>query len=169
VFVYYCKQLAIVSITIKDFSCYMLEKIAELECKANIILPLYAKILISETGTIEQILSILTNSKTQVKILKQKESPELIKRQIFIINKKTGERLAYARSNIFPTCLPQKIIKKIKERKEGIGKIIVNSKLETFRYILKIGYDSKTKSAFRIYQIIHKRRVAFEIKENFTI
>jgi chorismate-pyruvate lyase len=159
----------VVSITIKDFACYMLEKIAELECKANIILPLYAKILISETGTIEQILSILTNSKTQVKILKQKESPELIKRQIFIINKKTGERLAYARSNIFPSCLPQKIIKKIKERNEGIGKIIVNSKLETFRYILKIGYDSKTKSAFRIYQIIHKGRVAFEIKENFTI
>jgi chorismate-pyruvate lyase len=161
--------LAVVSITIKDFACYMLEKIAELECKANIILPLYAKILISETGTIEQILSILTNSKTQVKILKQKESPELIKRQIFIINKKTGERLAYARSNIFPTCLPQKIIKKIKERNEGIGKIIVNSKLETFRYILKIGYNSNTKSAFRIYQIIHKGRVAFEIKENFTI
>jgi chorismate-pyruvate lyase len=168
-FVYYCKQLAVVSITIKDFACYMLEKISELECKANITLPLYAKILISETGTIEQLLSILTNSKTQVKILKQKESPELIKRQICIINEKTGQRLAYARSNIFPTYLPQKIIKKIKERNEGIGKIIVGSKLETFRHILKIGYDPKTKSAFRIYQIIHKRRVAFEIKENFII
>ncbi len=168
-FVYYCKQLAVVSITIKDFACYMLEKISELECKANITLPLYAKILISETGTIEQLLSILTNSKTQVKILKQKESPELIKRQICIINEKTGQRLAYARSNIFPTYLPQKIIKKIKERNEGIGKIIVGSKLETFRHLLKIGYDPKTKSAFRIYQIIHKRRVAFEIKENFII
>ena len=168
-FVYYCKQLAVVSITIKDFACYMLEQISELECKANITLPLYAKILISETGTIEQLLSILTNSKTQVKILKQKESPELIKRQICIINEKTGQRLAYARSNIFPTYLPQKIIKKIKERNEGIGKIIVGSKLETFRHILKIGYDPKTKSAFRIYQIIHKRRVAFEIKENFII
>jgi chorismate-pyruvate lyase len=168
-FVYYCKQLAVVSITIKDFACYMLEKISELECKANITLPLYAKILISETGTIEQLLSILTNSKTRVKILKQKESPELIKRQICIINEKTGQRLAYARSNIFPTYLPQKIIKKIKERNEGIGKIIVGSKLETFRHILKIGYDPKTKSAFRIYQIIHKRRVAFEIKENFII
>ncbi|MDQ3869035.1 MAG: chorismate pyruvate-lyase family protein [Thermoproteota archaeon] len=161
--------MAVVSITIKDFACYMLEKISELECKANITLPLYAKILISETGTIEQLLSILTNSKTQVKILKQKESPELIKRQICIINEKTGQRLAYARSNIFPTYLPQKIIKKIKERNEGIGKIIVGSKLETFRHLLKIGYDPKTKSAFRIYQIIHKRRVAFEIKENFII
>jgi chorismate-pyruvate lyase len=161
--------LAAVSITIKDFGSYMLEKIAELEFKANITLSLYAKILISETGTIEQILSILTNSKTEVKILKQKETPELIKREIYIINKKTGKRLAYARSNIFPIYLPQKIIKKIKERNEGIGKIIVNSRLETFRHILKIGYDSKTKSAFRIYQIIHKRRVAFEITENFNI
>ena len=147
----------------------MLEKIAELECKADITLPLYAKILISETGTIEQILSILTNSKTEIKILKQKETPELIKREIYIINKNTGERLAYAKSNIFPVYLPQKIIKKIKDRTEGIGNIIVNSRLETFRHIIKIGYDSKTQSAFRIYQIIHKRRVAFEIKEIFTI
>ena len=147
----------------------MLEKIAELECKAGITLPLYAKILISETGTIEQILSILTNSKTEVKILKQKETPELIKREIYIINKNTGERLAYAKSNIFPVYLPQKIIKKIKDRTEGIGNIIVNSRLETFRHIIKIGYNSKTESAFRIYQIIHKRRVAFEIKEIFTI
>ena len=89
----------------------MLEKIAELERKANITLSLYAKILISETGTIEPILSIMTNSKTEVKVLKQKETPELIKREICIINKKTGKRLAYARSNIFPIYLPQKIIK----------------------------------------------------------
>jgi chorismate-pyruvate lyase len=161
--------LAVVSITIKDFGCYMLDKIAQLECKANITLSLYAKILISETGTIEQILSIITNSKTEVKVLKQKETPELIKREVFIINKKTGKRLAYARSNIFPIYLPQKIIKKIKDRNEGLGKIIVDSKLETFRRILEIGYDSRSQSAFRMYQIIHKRRVAFEIKENFTI
>ncbi len=147
----------------------MLEKIAELERKANITLSLYAKILISETGTIEPILSIMTNSKTEVKVLKQKETPELIKREICIINKTTGKRLAYARSNIFPIYLPQKIIKKIKDRNEGLGKIIVDSKLETFRRILEIGYDSRTKSVFRIYQIIHKRRVAFEINENFTI
>ena len=147
----------------------MLEKIAELECKADIALPLYTKILISETGTTEQILSILSNSKIEVKILKQKETPELIKRQICIINKKTGEKLAYARSCIFPTYLPKKIIEKVKQKNEGIGNIIVNSKLETFRQILKIGYDSKTKSVFRIYQIIHKRQVAFKIKEIFSI
>jgi hypothetical protein len=84
--------LVVVSVTIKDFGWYILEKIAELECKADITFPLYTKILLSETGTIEQILSILTNSKTEVKILKQKETPELIKRQICIINKNTGER-----------------------------------------------------------------------------
>ena len=161
--------MTVVSVTIKDSGWCMLEKIAELECKADIALPLYTKILISETGTIEQILSILSNSKTEVKILKQKETPELIKRQICIINKNTGERLAYARSCIFPIYLPKKIMEKIKEKNEGIGNIIVNSKLETFRDILKIGYDSNTKSVFRIYQIIHKRQVAFKIKEIFSI
>ena len=161
--------MVVVSVTIKDFGWCMLEKIAELEYKADITLPLYTKILISETGTIEQILSILSNSKTEVKILKQKETPELIKRQICIINKNTGEILAYARSYIFPIYLPKKIMEKIKEKNAGIGNIIVNSKLETFRDILKIGYDSNTKSVFRIYQIIHKRQVAFKIKEIFSI
>jgi chorismate-pyruvate lyase len=160
--------LVVVSLT-KDSGWLILESISELEYKAGIVLPLYAKLLISETGAIEQLLSILINSKTEVKILGQKESSEVIKRHVYIINKETGKKLVYARSNIFPLCLPKKIIKKIREQKEGIGNIIVMSKLETFRHILKIGYDSKTKSVFRVYQIIHDHRVAFEIKEIFSV
>jgi chorismate-pyruvate lyase len=159
--------MVVVSINVEDFGSHMLQSISELESRLNINLPLFEKILLVETGTVEQVLSILTNSETDVKILKQKESYELIQREINIINKKTGEKLAYAKSNIIPSNLPDEIIMQIKRKYHGIGTIIISSELETFRKILKIGYNSKTRSVFRIYQIMHRGKVAFEIKEVF--
>jgi chorismate-pyruvate lyase len=159
--------MVVVSISVEDFGSHMLRRISELERRLNIKLPLFEKILLVETGTVEQVLSILTNSETEVKILKQKESYELIQREIHIINKKTGEKLVYAKSNIIPSNLPDEIIMQIKRKYHGIGTIIISSGLETFRKILKIGYNSKTRSVFRIYQIIYKGKVAFDIKEVF--
>ena len=159
--------MVVVSINVEDFGSHMLQSISELESRLNINLPLFEKILLVETGTVEQVLSILTNSETDVKILKQKESYKLIQREIHIINKKTGEKLAYAKSNIIPSNLPHEIIMQIKRKYHGIGTIIISSELETFRKILKIGYNSKTRSVFRIYQIMYRGKVAFEIKEVF--
>lgn len=159
--------MVVVSINVEDFGSHMLRRISELECRLNIKLPLFEKILLIETGTVEQVLSILTNSETEVKILKQKESHELIQREIHIINKKTGEKLAYAKSNIICSNLPDEIIMQIKRKYHGIGTIIISSELETFRKILKIGYNSKTRRVFRIYQILYRGKVAFEIKEIF--
>ena len=159
--------MVVVSINVEDFGSHMLQSISELESRLNINLPLFEKILLVETGTVEQVLSILTNSETNVKILKQKESYKLIQREIHIINKKTGEKLAYAKSNIIPSNLPHEIVMQIKRKYHGIGTIIISSELETFRKILKIGYNSKTRSVFRIYQIMYRGKVALEIKEVF--
>jgi len=159
--------MVVVSIKIEDFGSHMLEIISELENKLNIKLHLFEKVLLAETGTVEQILSLLANSEIMVKILKQKETYELIEREVIIINKKTGKKLVYARSNIIPSNLPKEIIRQIRRKDVGIGSIITTSELETFRKILRIGYNSKTKSVFRIYQIIYKGKVGFEIKEVF--
>ena len=159
--------MVVVSIKIEDFESHMLEIISELENKLNIKLHLFEKVLLAETGTVEQTLSILANSEIMIKILKQKETYELIEREVNIINKKTGEKLVYARSNIIPSNLPKEIICQIRRKDAGIGSIITTSELETFRKILRIGYNSKTKSVFRIYQIIYKGKVGFEIKEVF--
>ena len=80
--------MAIVSIDIEGFRS-MIEVISDLENKSNHKLHLFEKILLAETGTVEQVLSILTNSEIIVKILKQKESYQLIEREVNIINKKT--------------------------------------------------------------------------------
>ena len=159
--------MVVVFIKIDDFGSHILEIISELENKLNVKFHLFEKVLLVETGNVEQVLSILTNSEIVVKILKQNERNESIERDVNIINKKTGEKLVYARSNIIPSNLPQEIVSRIRRKDVGIGSIITTSELETFRKILRIGYSLKTKSVSRTYQIIYKGKVGFEIKEVF--
>src|ERR671931_1688201 len=161
--------MTVISISTEDFGIYMLQRMSDLENTSHIKLGLFEKILLAETGTIEQILTILTNSEVAIKILKQKECHQLIKREVRIINKKTGENLVYATSNIVPYNLPDEIIRQIKQKQLSIGSIIAHSQLEIFRKILKIGYNSKTRSLFRNYQIIYKGKVSFKIKEAFPL
>ena len=160
--------MVIVSVVVRDFGSHMLQKISELENKSNIKLPVTKKILLAETGTVEQILSILTNSETIVNVLKQTENRELILRDVCIASKKTGETLVRARSRFFLANMPGDIINQIKRKNLGIGNIIIRHELETFRKIIKIGYNSKSNSIFRVYHIIHHGKVAIEIKECFT-
>jgi chorismate-pyruvate lyase len=161
--------MVVISISTEDFGIYMLQRISDLENTSHIKLSLFEKILLAETGTVEQVLTILTNSEVGIKILKQKECRQLITREVRIINKKTGENLVYATSNIVPCNLPDEIIRQIKQKHLSIGSIITNYQLETFRKILKIGYNSKTRSLFRIYHIIYKGKVSFKIKEVFPL
>ena len=160
--------MVVVSVVVKDFGSHMLQKITELEKKSNLKLPVTKKILLAETGTIEQILSILTNSETMVNVLKQTEDGELILRNVCIVSKKTGETLVNAKSRFFLANLPTNIIKQIRRKNLGIGNIIIGYELETFRKIIKIGYNSKSNSIFRIYHIIHQGKVAIEIREYFA-
>ncbi len=160
--------MVIVSVLVKDFGSHMLQKISELERKSNLKLPITKKILLAETGTVEQILSILTNSETVVNVLKQTEDSELILRNACIVSKKTGETLVNAKSRFFLANLPRNIINQIRRKNLGIGNIIIGYELETFRKIIKIGYNSESNSTFRIYHIIHHGKVAIEIREYFT-
>ncbi|HYY66186.1 MAG TPA: chorismate pyruvate-lyase family protein [Nitrososphaeraceae archaeon] len=153
----------------KDCAGCMLEKISELERKAKTKIPLFEKILLAETGIVEQTLSILINSKIEVRILKQKETDLSIEREVSVNNKKTGEKLMHAKSMIFTNSLPYEIINQIKSKDRSIGSIITDFKLETFRKILEIGHNSKRGIFFRTYHITHNGEVAFEISENFII
>jgi chorismate-pyruvate lyase len=160
--------MVIVSVGVRDFGSHMLQKISELERKSNLNLTITKKILLAETGTVEQILSILTNSETEVNILKQTEDRELIIRDVCIVSKKDGETLVNAQSRFFLANLPREIIIQVRRKNLGIGNIIIDNELETFRKIIKIGYNSKSDSIFRVYHIIHRGKVAIQIKEYFT-
>ena len=150
-----------------DFGSYMLQNIFELERRSGIKLGLAQKTLLAETGTIEQILSILTGSTVRVNILEQRENEKTISRESVILND-ADRILIRAQSKIFAQNLPRKIVHQIREKQLGIGTIIANSHLETFRKIIEVGYDPVNRSVFRRYQIIYGRKVAFEIREEFV-
>ena len=150
-----------------DFGSYMMQNIFELERRCGIKLGLAQKTLLAETGTIEQVLSILTGSSVRVNIVEQRENEKTISRESVILND-ADRVLIRAHSKIFVCNLPRKIARQIRQKKLGIGTIIAHSHLETFRKIIEVGYDPGKGSAFRRYQIIYRKKVAFEIREELV-
>jgi chorismate-pyruvate lyase len=156
------------SVLLKDLRYeYILQKIRELELKTHMEMSLHQKLLLAETGTVEQSLGILTNSQISIHVIRQIKTCKTIKRDIYILNRQTGKKLLEASSTIFVDCLPRMIIKSIERKNQGIGNIITTFQLETFRKIVKIGCNSRTGSIFRIYHIIYNKNIAFKIKEVF--
>ena len=150
-----------------DFGSIMIQKIAELEGKSGISLGLAQKVLLAETGTVEQVLSILTGSKVTVKVGMQKENAKTITRQSLIVND-AGKVLIRAHSRILVCNLPAKVVSQIRRQELGIGTIIASSGLETFRKIVQVGYDPISKSVFREYHVIFRKKVAFVIFEELV-
>jgi chorismate-pyruvate lyase len=150
-----------------DFGSLMLQKIVKLEARSGITLGLAQKILLAETGTVEQVLSILANSTVRVKVVEQKENARTIIRQSLIMNN-AEKVLIKAHSKVIKRNLPPKIVSQIRRKESGIGTIIASSGLETFRKIIEVGYDRAKGSVFRKYQIIVKKKLAFEIKEEIV-
>lgn len=150
-----------------DFGSFMLQEIAELEAKSGVRLGLAQKVLLAETGMVEQVLSILTNSTVKVKVVDQKENERTISRQSIITND-GGVVLIKAHSKVFKRNLPAKVVSQIKRKESGIGTIIASCCLETLRKIVQIGYEPSSRSVFRKYQIIYRKRVAIEIREELA-
>ena len=149
-----------------DFGSFKLANISELERRSGVKLGLVQKTLIAETGSTEQILSVLTGSEVRVDILEQRESKKTIFRESIIVDDYNKHVLIRAHSKIFVRNLPRGIVHHIRKKQLGIGKIIANSRLETFRKIIEVGYDQEERSVFRRYQIIYRKKVAFEIQED---
>jgi len=149
------------------FGSFMLKKIFELERRSGIRLGLAQKILLAETGTVEQVLSILTGSAVRVSVVEQTENAKTISRKSIILND-ADKVLIRAHSKVFVRNLPDKITRQIKHKQLGIGTIIASSHLETFRKIIEVGYDPATRCVFRRYQIFYRKNTAFEIREELV-
>ena len=99
--------------------------------------------------------------------MEQRENKKIISREAVLVND-VGKVLIRAHSKIFLYNLPQKIAYKIRRKQLGIGTIIANSSLETFRKITEVGYDPLNRWVFRRYRIIYRKKVAFEITEELV-
>jgi chorismate-pyruvate lyase len=150
-----------------DFGSSMLQKISELERKSGIRLELAQKTLLVDNCTTEQVLSVLTGSAVRVNVVDQSENETTISRESVILDD-ADRVLIRAHSKIYICNLPRKIAYHIRQKQLGIGTIIANSQLETFRRIIEIDYDPVSRSVFRRYQIIYRKNVAVEIREELT-
>jgi chorismate-pyruvate lyase len=150
-----------------ELGSLMLQNIFELERRSGIKLELAQKTLLAETGTMEQVLSILTGAAVRVNIVEQRENKKTISRDSILLND-ADKVLIRAHSKIFVYNLPRKIASQIRQKQLGIGTILANSHLETFRKIIEVGYDSVNRAVFRKYRIIYRKKVAFEIMEELV-
>ena len=146
-------------ITIDDI--YKLEKISDQK------FDLVQRILLIDLGNTQQLLDILNNTKTQIRVLSQIEQRDIIKRKSCIISS-TNDILAYANSKIYSTKMPFDVLEEIRECKKGIGKIILYHRLEIFKKITEIGYVPG-KYIFKNYSLFHMDYRSCRINEIFPI
>lgn len=150
-----------------DFGRQMLLQLQELEKKSNIKLRKSHKILLAEIGTVEQVLSILLDAPVTVEVKRQEVKDYKIEREIVL--RANNEDLVYATTEIDVRAMPSGVVADIKEQKLGIGTIIMKHKLETFRRIVEVGYDSTRNTVYRVYEILYGAEPKFRIKEEFNI
>jgi chorismate-pyruvate lyase len=146
-------------ITIDDI--YKLEKISDQK------FDLVQRILLIDLGNTQQLLDILNNTKTQIRVLSQVEERDIIKRKSCIISS-TNDILAYANSKIYSRKMPFDVLEEIRECKKGIGKIILYHQLEIFKKITEIGYVPG-KYIFKNYSLFHMDHRICRINEIFPI
>ncbi len=146
-------------ITIDDI--YKLEEISDQK------FDLVQRILLIDLGNTQELLDILNNTKTQIKVVSQVEERDIIKRKSCIISS-TNDILAYANSKIYSRKMPFDVLEEIRECKKGIGKIILYHRLETFKKITEIGYVPG-KYIFKNYSLFHNDSRICRINEIFPI
>ncbi len=149
-----------------DFGSSVLAMISKLESRGA-GLSLEQKILLAETGTVEQVLSILVQAPVQVRVVKQTAVDSVIKREVAICKKDSDRPLIRAQSKAYPKNLPARVVQGIMQKKSGIGTILHNAGLETHRRLMRFGFSDG--HPYRVYQITHRGRVAFEIREDIMI
>jgi chorismate-pyruvate lyase len=147
----------------KDLQRCMLELEKKIESRVSLL----QKILFAAMGTLEKTLSLLTDSETEVQVLEQNDLGNVINRSVRIVQKKSGYVLVTAKSSIFPKYLPYHVIRKIRKKQSSIGEILDSEKVETFKSLHTLGYDSSNRTFFRTYQIICKQNIALNIEEIF--
>jgi len=145
----------------------ILNDILKLEKRSSIKLNSFEKILLMNNGTTELFLQILSNSLTKIVIIQQIEKNNIITRKINIITKDRGKILAEANSIIYLKNLPDKIKYEIRKGEKGIGIIILENKLETYKRITEIGYNSKESYLYRKYKLSSGKHIIGRVIEKF--
>ena len=145
------------SLTSKDVS--------RLETIANKKFNLVQRIMLVDLGNTQQLLEVINNTETTVRVISQIEKKGVIARKS-TIHSSTNKILAYANSKIYCKYLPSKILSQIRGCKVGIGKILLYHKVDIFKNITEIGYVPRV-HIFKNYSLYHNDNPICTITEIF--
>lgn len=76
---------------------------------------------------------------------------------------------AKAQSLIRYDLLPKSFQRDLNDQKLGVGELVRECGLETYREILSLGEDKQTKQVWRIYRIVMEHQPFIQIKEYFPV
>lgn len=147
----------------------LIENIHALEDMMGKKISLLSKILLSDTGVLEDKLDVILDTVTSIEVIEQREKGLLISRRTYLVDTKSKKRLVYAKSQIRIGCLPLDIIDQIRKKKAGLGKILTSSQMELRKKIVAFGYDCKKQRLYRSYKIYNKKRLIIDLKEVMLI
>jgi chorismate-pyruvate lyase len=141
----------------------------ELEAESQNKIPPLLLVILMQNGVLESLLKAIVRNNIEVVIRLQKVSGSTLYRKVQIRSKPDGAVIMHATSEIKTENLPDLLLDRIIEGKEGVGSIIEDLRIETFRRIKEIGYDRKERDLYRIYDIYIHQRLAMTITEYFPI
>jgi chorismate-pyruvate lyase len=139
--------------------------VSRLETIANKKFNLVQRILLVDLGNTQQLLEVIYNTETRVRVISQREKKGVIARKS-TIHSSTNKILLYADSKIYCKYLPSKILSQIRECKIGIGKILLYHKVDIFKNITEIGYAPRV-HLFKKYSLYHNDNLICTITEIF--
>ncbi len=147
-------------------------------------LPPILRVLLSTDGTVTKTLEayfwepldVISEKQFEVQ---QSELPELaidldadsrvLYRQVRLCGRKTQRNYASAKTYVNLTALPGSIAADLEARKIGVGEVIRESGIETFREVLRVGCTSDKLELWRCYRILLKNQPVMQISEYFPL
>jgi chorismate-pyruvate lyase len=152
---------------IKNHQSITINDISNLEAISNKKFDLIQKLLLLDLGNTQYLLDVINNTETKIRVVKQIEENNIIKRKSYIISSENNI-LAYANSRIYCKKIPLQVLDGIRERKNGIGKLLLYHRVEIFKKITEIGYATG-QYIFKNYSIYHKDHRICRINEIFPM
>ena len=152
---------------IKNHQPISINDLSNLEAISNKKFDLVQKLLLLDLGNTQYLLELINNTETKIRVIKQVEENNIIKRKSCIISSKNSI-LAYANSKIYCKEIPLEVLDGIREQKNGIGKILLYHRVEIFKKITEIGYATG-QYIFKNYSIYHREHRICRINEIFPI
>jgi chorismate-pyruvate lyase len=150
-----------------DFGADMLQRLKDFETKIDRRISPMEKALLSEIGTVEQLLSLIVDSPIHIAEVEEEAKNNWVLRTVWLCNTE-GKKLLWARTEYYIPRIPPEVYKAIHNGR-GIGSALMHYNIDCRRRITQFGYDMETNSVWRIYEIMHGTEVWFEITEQFEL